>query len=271
MQADRHHLRRPAATLLVKAVEAVLQIGKELITAVKTLRGCEAHIVGIEGVGNDEMLAAARIVDPVRQIIGIAVGRIEEPPFLHDEPYRVHGATAGIPPEGALTGDFGVNAYRLPDMGALVFLAEVLVFDPFETVARNLPAGLLHRLSLIWRPQEGGCNGIDGERHIAGGEKPPKAPEASARAVFINRFHIPVPPAGPGLGADNLGEEGFRSVIAMEDAVLPALLVIENELNSDMSALRPLRIRNGAAITLEVTWLGLAHGPGLSWSLRPAT
>src|SRR5438552_6727649 len=123
-----------------------------------------------------------------------------------------------------------MDADRLPHMGALVFGAEILVLDPFEAVAGDLPSRLLHRFDLIGRTQKCRRNPIDGERQIAGGEEPPQTPEARAGAIFINRFHVPMALAGPGLSADDLGEKRLRSSIAMENAVLAALLVIEHEL-----------------------------------------
>src|ERR1700722_5234486 len=54
MQADRHHLRRGRA-FGIEHVETILEIGEELIAAAEPLRIDEAHVVGIEAVGNDQM------------------------------------------------------------------------------------------------------------------------------------------------------------------------------------------------------------------------
>src|SRR5260221_14601163 len=74
MQADGHHLGRPTPSFLIEAIECVLEIGEELIAAVEALRRRKTHVVVVECVGNDEMPAALRPVDPIRQIIGIGVG-----------------------------------------------------------------------------------------------------------------------------------------------------------------------------------------------------
>src|SRR6266496_5019082 len=71
MQADRHHLGRPTPSLLIKAIECVLQIGEELIAAIEALRRRKTHVIGIERIRNDEMPAALRPINPIRQIIGI--------------------------------------------------------------------------------------------------------------------------------------------------------------------------------------------------------
>ena len=58
MQPDRHHAR-PRFAFAVQHVEAVLQIGEELVAGVEALRCCEAHIVRIEGIGHDQLRLAA--------------------------------------------------------------------------------------------------------------------------------------------------------------------------------------------------------------------
>src|SRR5258708_38463671 len=68
MQAYRHHLRRCFA-FGIQNVETVLEIAKELVAAAEPLRIDEAHVVGIEAVGNDQM-RSGRSLDPVRQIVG---------------------------------------------------------------------------------------------------------------------------------------------------------------------------------------------------------
>jgi len=77
-------------------------------------------------------------------------------------------------------------------------------------------------------------------------------PETGPRAVFIDRFHVPVALTGPGSSAYNFGQEGFRGRVAMQDIVLAALFVIQNELNSDPGTIWPFRIRRVSAIALHV-------------------
>jgi len=81
MQADRHHLR-PIVALGVERVETVLEIGEELFAAIETLRRGEAHVVGVERVGHEQLLAFSVIV-PIGQFVGIDVGRIEKAAFFY--------------------------------------------------------------------------------------------------------------------------------------------------------------------------------------------
>ncbi|MOA39965.1 hypothetical protein D3C78_1617880 [compost metagenome] len=54
MHADRQHLWR-LCPFGVQHVEAVFQIGKELLAGVKPLWRGKAHIVGLEGIGYDQV------------------------------------------------------------------------------------------------------------------------------------------------------------------------------------------------------------------------
>src|SRR5438552_11904918 len=48
VKADRHHLGRAAAALVVEAVEAVFEIAEELVAAVEALGSGKSHVIGIE-------------------------------------------------------------------------------------------------------------------------------------------------------------------------------------------------------------------------------
>jgi len=52
VQAHRHHSRR-LLPFRVEHVEAVLQVGVELVARVEALHRREAHVVGVERVGHD--------------------------------------------------------------------------------------------------------------------------------------------------------------------------------------------------------------------------
>ena len=92
-------------------------------------------------------------------------------------------------------------------------------------------------------------------------EGAPQPPEAGAGAVFVNRLHVHVPLAGPGCSADDLRQECLRGRIAVQDAVLAALLVVDHELHGDARLPRPARIGWGPAVTDE----GRAGREGVSW------
>jgi len=54
VHADGHHAWRIGA-FLVEYVEGIAQVGVELLRGVEALRCREAHVVGFEGIGHDEM------------------------------------------------------------------------------------------------------------------------------------------------------------------------------------------------------------------------
>ena len=254
MQADRHHLRAAGLALGIEGVEAVPQIGEELVPGIETLRHGETHVVRVERVGDDQLVARAD-ANPVGQVVGVGVRHIVEPAFLGGQRNGVVRAAARVPAARPLARDFRVQLHGLLQMFALLFERHVPVFDPFEAVACDLPAGGLHRRNLGGRARQGRRHAIDRDRDVEAGEQPVKAPETGPCAVFVERLHVPVPPARPGRGAHDLGKEGFRGRVAVKDAVLSAFLVIDDELNRDPGAAGPFRIGRLGSVTVQVSWI----------------
>ena len=93
----------------------------------------------------------------------------------------------------------------------------------------------------------------DRERRLVALKELEDAPDAGARAVLVERFHRHVPHALERLGADDLGQERFRRLVAVQDRVLAAFLVIEHELQREARAARPFRLRRARPIAREVT------------------
>ena len=137
----------------------------------------------------------------------------------------------------------------------------VAVVDPAQAVGGDLPAGVLHGGDLGGGAGEGGGDAVDGDRDAAGDEEVAQAPEAGAGAVFVDRLHVPVALAGPGLGARDLGEEALGGGVAVEDAVLAALLVVEDEADGDRCAARPVGEGRVAAVALHVPRIAHASPP----------
>src|SRR5713226_1728201 len=91
-------------------------------------------------------------VDPVREIIRVGIRRIEKASIVENGFQGVHRAAAGIPAERTLAGRAGVDADRLRKMSALLRFGHVLVIDPFQSMARDLPMRLAHRRDRLGVP-----------------------------------------------------------------------------------------------------------------------
>src|SRR5262249_14718642 len=63
----------------------------------------------------------------------------------------------------------------------------------------------------------------------------------------------------PGLGADDLRQERLGGGVAMEDTVLAALLVVDDELHGEARIAGPARMRRPAAIADHVPGIGRRH------------
>src|SRR5690606_1715005 len=133
-----------------------------------------------------------------------------------DEVDGLHRGAAGVPAFRGLADDLGVEADRLVDVGLLGLGGVGAGVDPAEAVGGDLPAGFLHGGDLGGRAGEGGGDAVDRDGHVAGDEEVAQAPEAGAGAVFVDRFHVPVALAGPGLRAGDLGEEALGGGVAVQ-------------------------------------------------------
>lgn len=193
---------------------------------------------------------------PVGQVVGVGIRDVVEAAGLGHEVERVHGAAPRVPAGRPLSGYDRVEADRLGDLGALALGVEILVLDPFEAVGGDLPAGVLHGRHLCGRALEGSGDAIDGGRYLSLGEKAVQPPEAGARTIFVDRFHVPVALGRPGLSADDFREKGLRGGVAVKHAILSALLVIDHELHGDPGAIGPgnMRVR-----TMAQEIAGISH------------
>ena len=267
MQADGQHLRADRA-FFVKHVEGIPEIGEKLVSAVEALGRGETHVVGIERIGHDQVLI--RLVRmPIGKIVGVGIGAVEKSAVLDRQRQRVFRRSALIEAQRTRARDLFVHTDRVLNMRPFLGGGEILVFDPFQTVTGDFPTGPPHRI------HRGGIAGQRGrhpehrDRHVARGEHVPQAPKPGARAVFVNRFHVHVPLAGPGRRAYDLRQEGFRRSIAVQDIVLAAFFVIDDELHGDPSVVGPVGAGRIASVAGKVAWIVGHFGP--HWSQRDDT
>ncbi|MCY1242627.1 hypothetical protein D9M72_555980 [compost metagenome] len=94
----------------------------------------------------------------------------------------------------------------------------------------------------------------DGQRQAALLELAQQAPDASARAVFIDALHAHVA-VGVGRGADDLGEELLGGGVAVQHAVFAAFFVVEDELQRNARAARPAGVRRPGTVSDEIAWI----------------
>ena len=143
MEANRHHFR-PLGALGMKVIEAVLEIGEELIAGIEALRRRKAHIVGIERVGHDELW-------PVR---ALRANKADRPHSCRRDrrslalPSRAGSCCSKIAPgrsrAGARRRLCVCKRIASVDVVPLNGGRDVPVVDPSQAVARDLEACLLH-------------------------------------------------------------------------------------------------------------------------------
>ncbi len=86
------------------------------------------------------------LVVPIGQVVGVAVGVVDEAAFLGDQPGGVGAGAALVPAQRPLAGQGLVDLDGLGDVLAFQRFGEMLVVDPAIAVAGDLPAGLQHGL-----------------------------------------------------------------------------------------------------------------------------
>jgi len=202
--------------------------------------------------------ALAGHVRPVRQVVGVGVGVIDEAAMLDHQPPRVGLSRPVYQPSGDWPVSASMMAHRLLQMGTLGGLIHLLIADPAQAVAGDLMTKLQigrYRLRMSLQcarhPEivngSARCSKARNTRH-----KPARD------AIFEQRFHAQVAHR-EGLGADDLGEEDLRLRITVEHAALRAFLVVEHELQGDARLLRPARMRRSAAIADQVARIISRH------------
>ena len=95
VQADVHQL----SALLVELVESVDQVGREIVGGDEPVRDQELEVVGVERVRDHEVVDSVD-VEPVRQLVGVGVGVVEEAALRYHELPGALPRPAGVPPDG---------------------------------------------------------------------------------------------------------------------------------------------------------------------------
>src|SRR6476646_9436717 len=229
VQADRHHARH-AVAFLVEDVEGVLEIGEELVARVESLGGGETHVVRVQRIGHDELRPAALVPVPrvvPGKVIVVVVGIVDEPAVLDHELARVRAGAPGVPAERTLAGELAVNLDRALHVLALDRFGDILVVDPAPSVARDLVPGLEQRVDRGGVALHRHRDPVYGKRHLVAREELEDPPHTYARAVLVDRLHRHVAHALQRPRADDLGKEGFRGRVAVQDRVFAAFFVVE--------------------------------------------
>ena len=164
----------------------------------------------------------------------------------------MRGAAAGIPAARPRAGRFGVQPDRLAHVRGLLGLGKLLVIDPLQAVAGDVPVGLAHGRDDFRIARECGGYPEYGHRHVPRGEQAPEPPEAGARAVLEHRLDVHVALAGPRRRAEHVRQEGFGGLVAVQDRILAAFFEVHHELHGDAGLARPAWIGRRAAIASEV-------------------
>ena len=130
-------------------------------------------------------------------------------------------------------------------------LVDRLVVEPAQAMRGDLVPGLEERGAGLRIALQRERNAEYRQRQLAALEFAQDAPYASARSVLVDRLHAHV--AGrEAFRADDFRKKPLGSGVAVENAVLGAFLVVEDELNRDPCAAGPRGRRGHATVADEI-------------------
>ena len=256
MQPDRHHLRR-GFSFAVEHVERILQVVEESLARREPRRDRELHVVVVERVRDDEMRLPAD-PRPVRQVVVVCVGVVQEAALLDDQPPRVdRRRIAAVPPVRARPGGPLDRLDGAPHLRALLVLGHVLEADPPPAVR----AGLVPRP--LDRPPDGRVAldrhraGEEGHLQLVLVEEAQEPPDPGPAPVLVDGLddQVALPRADRRPG--DLGEVHLRGLVAVADRILRAFLVVHHDLHGEPRRARPFGIRRASTVAGKVTRMRL--------------
>src|SRR5258708_1812230 len=269
MQADRQHLRRRLA-FRIEYVERVLQIREELTAAVETLRRCKAHIVGVERIGHDENRLFPDQF-PIRQVIAVGIRVIEKAAVFRNKAPGILTGAPGVPPQRCGAGDTADRLDREADMATFGTFVYTVIIDPAPAMAGDLVAESGHGRHGLRIARHRHAHRKNRQRQLPLFEQAQQPPKAGSAAVLIERLHAHVACADEGLRTDDLRQECLRGRVAVQHAVLRALLIIEHELQRYAGPARPARMRRIAPVSDQIARIAGIERVGPNHAVTPRT
>src|SRR5690625_2198638 len=98
MHPDRHHAP-VIVTVVPQPIDRRFAVREEIVRAGKAGAQDVSTVVGHEGIWDEEVSPALH-QGPVAQVVGVTVGVVQEPTFLHEEAAGVHAHLPAVPPDG---------------------------------------------------------------------------------------------------------------------------------------------------------------------------
>ena len=183
--------------------------------------------------------------------------------MLDDGLERVHAEAACVPADRRTARRLLDHLHGLLHVVEFLLEREVLVVDPAPAMARYLVTGLGHRLAGVGIEFQRTTDCPRREAQVPFLEQPKDAPEAGAAAVLVHRLGREIAATHDRRAARRLGQEDFGGGITVQDRILSALLVVQNEAHRDTGVAGPLGIGGIGAVADQVAVEMIVHGvPG---------
>ena len=137
MQADRQHARC-ACAFRVQPVEGGDAVAREILREGEAAAVEEAHVVGVERIGQDDMGMPANL-DDIGQIVVVGVGIVEEAAMLDEQRTGAFARRgAGVEADRRRAGGGAERCHRTGDRRSLGGLVHVDMALPAPAMGRDL-------------------------------------------------------------------------------------------------------------------------------------
>src|SRR5690606_25253853 len=183
VKANRHHARG-AAALVIKTIECIDAVAREVVGENEPAAVEEAHVVGVERIGQDNMVVPFYRLD-IGQIVIVGVGVVEKPPMPDEQvacPDR--GGGARVPADWRDTRSRRDRVDRTGNRRAFTLFVHVDMAFPSPAVRRYLMAVLNGFGGQPWRYRQSAAIGVQGRANVPLPEGIPDTRPAGAGAVL---------------------------------------------------------------------------------------
>ena len=220
------------------------------------LRQHEARVVDDERVRHDEVRPAVH-GRPVRQVVAVALGVVDEAALLDHELARVDAHLARVPAERPAAGGLLDRRDGPADGLALLVAGHLEAVRPAVAVRGALVAAGRELAGDGRVALQGGRDAEEGDGDAGGVEDAEQAPDAGPRPVLVDGLD------GEVADAVELERDLVQDVVlavAHREGLLGALLVVDDDLHRDLRVALPADARRVLAVAHELARAALDAG-----------
>mmetsp|Transcript_28757 Transcript_28757/g.77869 ORF Transcript_28757/g.77869 Transcript_28757/m.77869 type:complete len:295 (+) Transcript_28757:2428-3312(+) len=251
-------------------------MSQEIVGLRPSVRRRIQHVVLDQRVRNDQVRFSVIAVfkSPVRKIIVVGVGIVQESSFLDGQSPRVDAGLSLIQSHRPLSEECLVDLDRPFDVFPFDIFFHVLVVPPAVSVAGNFPLFLLldgtNDLHVAFQSHAGSPNS---NRNLSAGKQSMQSPESGPGTILVHTFDIQVALVGVWLGIRSIvRQEAFTGLVSVQETHLATFFVIDDKIQGNFCRLWPMgmdwmrSVPNDISLVRPVLWFRVVW-MGTEWPI----